>query len=148
MRGQVTIEFILVLVIVLVILATISLPTIDRIEQDISDVGTAASLAANQQQIVNAAEELSLSGCGSRKTIRVFVNEGPFAQQNITWTSSYVNGSFFFLNGTAASLRGATYPDYINITAAAGSGGYWPVTVAKNCNFARPTANGCIGYGC
>lgn len=146
MRGQVTIEFILVLVIMLVILATISLPLVDWLDQSVSDTGMAISLASVQQKIANTAEELSLAGCGSHKTIRVFVGADPFNQAKVEWNSTHIKGEFYMLDNTGKNMTAIRFPDYIKLENTTIGGGYYDVKVTKDCG--SPTSLGCVGYGC
>ncbi len=148
MRGQVTIEFILVLVIMLVILATVSLPLVDQLQQDVGDTGTAIGLATVQQKIANTAEELALSGCGSHKSIRVFVDADPFNQARVEWNSTHIYGEFYMLDNTRKQMRAVPFPSYIKLENSTLGGGYYGVTVTKYCNSANPTSLGCVGYGC
>lgn len=146
MRGQVTIEFILVLVIMLVILATVSLPIVDRLEQDVSDTGIAISLASVQQKISNTAEELALSGCGSHKTIRVSIDADPFNQARVEWNSTHIYGEFYMLDNTLKHMKAIGFPAYIKLENTTIGGGYYEVNVTKDCG--SPTSSGCVGYGC
>ena len=146
MRGQVTIEYILILVIMLVILATVSLPTVDQIEADVTDVGNAVNLASVQQRIVSTANEMSLTGCGSTKAITVHIQQDVFTPGRIKWNKTHVWGYFMQLDGEEKTLKSARYPTNIHIDNKTRTGDYWEMQIDKNCTGAIPT--GCIGMGC
>jgi len=149
MKGQVTIEFILVLVVMLVILATVSFPLVDWLEQGVSDTGIAVGLATVLQKITNTAEELSLAGCGSHKVIRVFVDADPFNQAKVEWNSTYVFGEFYMLDNTLKYMKAIPFPSYIRLVNNTLDGGYYEVTATKVCNDGiHPSSSGCVGYGC
>lgn len=148
MKGQVTIEFILVLVVMLVILATVSLPTVERIEQDVTDTGTAVNLVAVQQRILNTAEELSMAGCNSHKTIRVFVDADAFNQAKVSWDQNTIGGQYYQLDNTQKFLKNIPFPDYIDLFGSMVGSGYYNVQVTKQCASVRPSSSGCVGDGC
>ncbi|MCK4328067.1 MAG: hypothetical protein KAW41_06420 [Candidatus Diapherotrites archaeon] len=150
MRGQVTIEYILILVIMLVILATVSMPTVEQVEADVTDTGNAINLAAAQQRIISTANEMKLTGCGSKKTITVYIQRDLFTPARIEWDASKVWGNFTHMSGETSKLKSLGYPDNIKIDRVSGSGGYWDISIAKDCTGAPPSClpNCCIGVGC
>ena len=146
MKGQVTIEFILVLVVVLVILATVSLPTVDRIEQDVTDTGLAVSIASVQNRLANTAKELRMSGCGSHKNITVYLDANVFNEANVTWDGSEVNGFYRQLDGELKEMKGVPYPGDMMMIMSSGPGPYWDVEIKKICPTAGLPTTPCIGY--
>ncbi|MFC2174672.1 hypothetical protein ACFLQ2_02270 [archaeon] len=144
MRGQVTIEYILVLVIMLVILATVSIPTIEQIEVDVTDTGNAINLAAVQQRIASTAREMSLTGCGSTKNITVHIQQDLFTPLTITWDGNKVGGQLKLMNGTDRDLKDLTFPDTIKVEASNSTQfHYWDLRFTKDCG--TFTSSGCIG---
>ncbi len=149
MRGQVTIEFILILVIMLVILATISLPAIENMEVEVKDTGLAITTAAIQQRLLTASKELQLSGCGSQKTITVHLDENNcFTPAKIEWNETHIFGAYMTIAGDQMLLKEITYPEHISLVGSTTSSlGYWDVTVKKDCS-ATVNPIGYIGDGC
>ena len=145
MRGQTTIEFILVLVIMLVILATISMPTVEKMEAAVTDTGHAISLASAQQRIITAANELSLAGCGSQKTLTIYLDEDALTPVKLYWDVAYVKGQYYQLDGTIKDLKDAPYPGSMKLTNSSLGSNYWSVKVRKECG---SSASGCIGSIC
>ena len=133
MRGQTTIEFILVLVIMLVILATISMPTVERMEAAVTDTGHAIGLASAQQRLITTANELSLAGCGSQKTLTIYIDEDSLTPAKLCWNATHVWGKYFQLDGTTKALKDIAYAGNINFTASGLGSNYWKVAVKKTC---------------
>lgn len=72
-KGQTSIEFIIIVLIVVLFIITTTKPLIENakgITEDISNITRANSEA---KRIANAAMEISMMGAGSKKTIEVFV---------------------------------------------------------------------------
>ena len=147
MKGQVTIEYILVLVIMLVILATVSMPTVEQIEADVTDTGNAVNLAAAQQKIASTATQMSLAGCGSRKLVTVHIQRDLFTPANITWDANKITGFFMRVNGTVLELKDLPYPQSVAITIPTiqpSNKEYHALNITKDCS-AGASPSGCIG---
>ena len=125
-KGQVTIEFILILVVMLTILTTISIPLINAMRDEVSDVSIATSLASSVYSIRSAGEELSLAGCHSFKDVTVFVdNSDPFTLANVTVnnTDRSIYGQFILMNGSVATVPAevVSLPAGVNASYSGGS---------------------------
>jgi len=155
-KGQVTVEFILILVIMLTILATVSMPAVDDVTKWVDETSTVVSLAAAQRRIINTAEELSMAGCGSYKNIGVYVDPVhiTYREASVVWDSDYVWGSFTNATGDTQELVKLHYPDYIKISVPVCAGGCcvvnntYVVRVEKDCSTSRPTVPAGIGGVC
>lgn len=149
-RGQVTIEFILVLVIILTILATVSIPLVNSVTDSVTDTSVAINLGAAQQRIVLAAEQMSFAGCGSFKNITLFIENDPLADANLFWDASDIGGNFTNVDGTEEYMIDIPFPDYIKLSSTCeNSGGVFNVQVEKDCNGGeRPSSEFAIGSVC
>jgi hypothetical protein len=114
----VTVEFVLILVIMLTILASVSMPAVDDVTNWVEDTSTVVSLAAGQRRIVNTAEEIAMGGCGSYKTVKVYVDPVQITYKNATllWNRDVVWGEFSDTDLDEKELSRLSYPDYIKLT--------------------------------
>lgn len=113
-KAQVSIEFILILVVMLAILGSVTFPTVNKMTDSAEDTSKAISLAAAQRRIINTAEEISMGSCGSYKVIGIYLTDVPFGT-NILWNKTYVWGNFTNSSQGEETLRAIDYPPYIQI---------------------------------
>ncbi|MCD6522736.1 MAG: hypothetical protein J7K68_03225 [Candidatus Diapherotrites archaeon] len=147
MRAQVTVEFILLLVIMLTMFATVSIPLVNYVTDTISDTSIAINLGASVQRIRNTAEEVALMGCGSYKNITVYVESDPLAQSNIRWNSTYIWGDYYDNKGEKQILSKVAIPDYIKISSGCPIAlNTYEIRIEKDCTSQNPTQEGVIGY--
>ncbi|MBN3037239.1 MAG: hypothetical protein JW834_02225 [Candidatus Diapherotrites archaeon] len=144
-RGQATVEFILIVVIMLTILATISIPMINEVTDWVADMGVAVSMGSSAQRVVSTAEEVALMGCGSYKKVRVAVDDNPLAAANLRWGKDAVWGNYSDQDGTPHELRQLDYPSFVRLDGGCdqyvgGASREYVVTVSKDCSAQRPTA--------
>lgn len=75
LKGQVSIEFILIIVLMMMLIQTIIEPSINLASNALADIKRVGEAKAASQKLVNALDELALSGDGAVKTIFLFVPE-------------------------------------------------------------------------
>ncbi|MFA6268793.1 MAG: class III signal peptide-containing protein [archaeon] len=71
-KGQVALEFIFLLLIVIVYLTTVTMPLGKETTALVNDVESVTKANNEVQKLTNAINEVSLLGVGSRKTVTVF----------------------------------------------------------------------------
>ena len=138
LRAQVTIEFILIMVIMITILSTIAIPMINEVTDDIIDTSVAVSIASSVQRIVNTGEDVSMMGCGSYKNITIFVESDPLAQANIFWydvAEPKIGGNYTNIDGTFVEVFPVTVPKGITLSSGCpvDGGNTYHVKVEKGC---------------
>jgi len=116
-KAQVTVEFVLILVIMLAVLATISLQVVDEVTAMIEDSALAVNLAAAQERIVTTAEEVSTGSCGSFKEIGIYIDPSFLSLRDaeIHWNGTHVMGNFTDSTGQVVNLKALQIPYYITI---------------------------------
>jgi len=137
-RGQVTIEFVLILVVMLTVLATLSIPLAKDVAEQTIDTGIAVSLASAAQRIAQAAEEVSYSGCGSFKNVTVYLDHDAYAIPSILVDSEGVWGNYSDMVDDTQTTKHIPYPKYIKLTAyCPSSGDTYTVKAEKDCSVDR-----------
>lgn len=137
-RGQVTIEFILILVIMLTVLATMSIPMAKDVADEAIETGTAVSLAASVQRIAQSADEVSYAGCGSFKNVTVYVEPDALSQPSVYFNDTRVWGEYYDMAGDPVSTQQLAYADYTKLTAYCKAEGHvFTVKVEKDCGAQR-----------
>jgi len=144
MKGQITIEYVLVLVIVLTIVSLVSIPLINYAEDSIKDVGYGVLLANKISKILDAIHTVSVSGCGSRYTVNVSLSPLDTLGARITIDQENISGSYYLQNGTLVSVKTYSYPDYIKVTCNT-FGNTAKVVIERDCSTKRPNNNCVIG---
>ncbi len=134
-RGQVTIEFVLILIVVLVIVSTISIPLISYTEENVRDIGGAIVLSQEINKIVKSAEDLALSGCGSSKTVYIDTNQldSVVGAYSIKIKDQAINASFYLQNGTRVNLKPVSLPQYIAVSCNGNE-----ISLSKDCTTVYP----------
>jgi hypothetical protein len=137
-RGQVTIEFILILVVMLTVLATLSIPLAKDVAEQTIDTGVAVSLASSVQRVAQAAEEVSYSGCGSFKTVPLYFDPDPFSIPSLLVDNENVWGNYSDMVDDVQRTKKIPYPKYIKMTVDCQSAGNtYTVKVEKDCTVDR-----------
>ena len=160
-RGQVTIEFVLVLVVMLTVLATLSIPLAKDVAEETIDTGIALALGSSAQRLVQAAEEVSYSGCGSYKNISIYIEPDALAGATMYIDDDEVWSEYTNMTADQVTTKKLTYAKYTKMTAYCGAYGHtYVVKVEKDCNSQRPAPeqlgngktlfgnNAYIGYRC
>lgn len=144
-EGQITIEFILIVVVLLAILSVVTFPVVEKMTDSAQDTSRAISLAAAQRRIINTAEEVSMGGCGSFKTIDVYIRPDVDSEPNIIWNTTHVWGNFSNSTLYEVNLTRLPFPKYIKLDKGFADGDCvgqnltFYVTVLKDCSDVRPT---------
>ena len=143
MKGQITIEYVLILVIVLTIVSLVSIPLINYAEDSIKDVGYGVLLANKISKILDAIHTVSVSGCGSRK---VLVIPSGFSDlgAGIVINSENITGYYYLQNGSLVYQKAYSYPDYISISCSVSDEGVRFV-IERDCSTKRPNNNCEVG---
>ncbi|MCD6414081.1 MAG: hypothetical protein J7L23_00440 [Candidatus Diapherotrites archaeon] len=146
-KGQITIEYILIIVIALAILGSVTFPAVNDMTDAAKDTSMAVLLASAQQRIINTAEEVSMASCGSFKNIYIYIPPKYIQAPNVLWDKDYVWGNFANSSGDVNSIGKLGFPDYIKITGSCPSAvnNTFKVTITKDCTNSRPTASGGVG---
>ena len=72
-KGQVAIEFMFIILIVIVYISTVTIPLVKESKEAVTDVDSIARANNETQKIVNVINDVYLMGDGSRQTIKVYV---------------------------------------------------------------------------
>jgi hypothetical protein len=155
MRGQVTLEFMLMIVVLLAFFGSVTQPFITDTTNGLQEAATATMLATAQQRIINTAEQVSQLSCGASTRIAVTVPSDEFTRPNVTWNPAWapgkVAGGFLRLGAPQANYtEPQSIPTNIKIeedlTVPASAPNYF-IKISKDCSSPSPTAFGAIGYG-
>ena len=115
-RGQVTIEFMLLLIVVLVIISTVSLPLIQYTTDTLVDTAGGIVLSQEVMKIVKTSDDIAMSGCGSFR--RIFIDQSQLDAlvnyYNINISSGIVKGMYLLRNGSYAYLKPYSVPNYVD----------------------------------
>jgi len=137
-RGQVTIELILILVIMLTVLASMSIPMVKDMADQSIDVGTALALSTSAQRIAQAADEVSYAGCGSFKNVTVYIEPDALARPCLYFNESRVWGEYDDMAGDTVSTKQLAYADDIKLHSFNGASDHvYTVRVEKDCSKQR-----------
>lgn len=72
-KGQVSVEYLLVILVVLIVLGTVTIPMIGSSVSSSSDVSKASDAKAAVDTIANAADLVYANGPGSKRTLSVYI---------------------------------------------------------------------------
>jgi hypothetical protein len=142
--GQITIEYILIMVIMLAVLGSVTLPIVNNMTDVTRDTSRVVSLAAAQRRIINTAEEVSMSSCGSFKVVGIYMTPEVLAAPNVLWNKTHVWGNFSNASGNSFNLTRLEYPSYIKIEGGTCPAGCMPIS--NNTFFIRVLKD-CTGTG-
>ena len=129
--GQLTIEFILLLVIVLTIVSTVVIPIINDSRDMLSEASMAATLSAASQKISETARAISYSGCGSAKTIEIYVTQDVFMNPTISQDGI---AQFTMFDGETKTIKSTPLPSGIALSITGPVDGIYTVRVARVCD--------------
>ena len=153
-KGQMTVEFILIMVVMLAVLGSVTFPIVNSMTDSARDTSRAVALASAQRRIINTAEEVSMGSCGSFKTVGIYIPPEVLSEPNLLWDKTHVWGNFTNSTSDSIALRKLEYPIYIKIEGGAYDGDTPPactpncvpaknntffVTIRKDCSATRPT---------
>ncbi|MCD4739724.1 hypothetical protein K8R43_00875 [archaeon] len=144
--------------IMLAVLGSVTFPKVNSMTDFAGDASMAVSLAAGQRRIINTAEEVSLGGCGSFKTIGVYMPISLIAYPNLLWNETHVWGNFTDSNHTVIYMKPLVYPSYIKITggtcntppppsspgACTIEENVYSIKIEKDCSLLHPTVDLCL----
>ncbi len=148
-RGQITVEFILILIIVLTIITTVSIPLIQFATDTLQDTGNGVLLAQVVGEIKSAADSVSMSGCGSYEIVHINTGElnssigSGLYSINITGTGAgdvAVKFRYYLQNGTEVSGKTVLLPNYISVSCK-NKDGIYDVNISKDCTHLGGTAS-------
>jgi uncharacterized protein (UPF0333 family) len=72
-KGQVAIEFMFIILIVIVYITTVTIPLVKESKTAVEDIDSLSRANNETQKILNAVNEVYLMGEGSRQTINVYI---------------------------------------------------------------------------
>jgi len=73
MKGQASIEFLLILLIAVLYITTIIIPNVENAEDRITDISNFAKLTISAEKLAKSIQYISLAGDGSKQTIQIVV---------------------------------------------------------------------------
>ncbi len=74
-RGQASIEFLLIMLVGILYLSTIIVPNVENAESRVKDISALSKLTVSADKLVNSIQFVSLAGDGTRQTIQIAVPE-------------------------------------------------------------------------
>lgn len=94
-RGQVAIEFIFILLIIIIYIFTVTKPLIDSSVSAVDDIERISKIKNETEKLSNAVNETHLLGNGTKRTIFLFIpnNARIFCEENLIGFSATINDS-------------------------------------------------------
>ncbi len=140
-RGQVTIEFVLILIVILVIITTVSIPLVNYASDTLRDTGNAVLLKQDMDKILGISRIISSSGCNSSANITIDKGQlnSSIGVYSLNITDS-IHASYMLQNGTNVSLKPVELPNYVDVSCV-DKGDHAIVMVRKDCNTLHPNNN-------
>ncbi|GAB4316260.1 MAG: class III signal peptide-containing protein [Methanobacteriaceae archaeon] len=118
-RGQVSVEYLLLLLVILIILGSVTIPLIGSSIEASTDVSSVSDAKTAVESIANAADVVYSNGPGSVRTVNVYipqntnlVTRGNNIGMNITYSqgTKFVNSTTYYtFNNTSASVTNRWY---------------------------------------
>jgi uncharacterized protein (UPF0333 family) len=90
-KGQISIEFMLLLMVLLLFMFTTILPGAKEAEKGVDDASRISAAIMAQEKIVSSANYLSVLGSGSKQTLTVFLPE----KTSMTYSSEKLTLTFY-----------------------------------------------------
>ncbi|MGC9516098.1 MAG: class III signal peptide-containing protein [Methanomicrobiales archaeon] len=118
-RGQVSVEYLLILLVILIVLGSVTIPLIGSSIEASTDVSTVSDAKAAVDSIANAANVVYSNGPESKRTLDVYipqntnlVTSGNTVGMNITYSdgTKFVNSTTYYaLNNQTTALNSQWY---------------------------------------
>ncbi len=117
-RGQVSVEYLLVVLILIVVLSVITIPLIGNSIDASNDVSDASDAKIATDTLANAADVVYANGPGAKRTVSFFVPQ----TGNLSFVNSTVKMSLQYSNGTNSYINSSTQYNLGNKTTSVSSG--------------------------
>lgn len=118
-RGQVSVEYLLLLLVILIVLGSITIPLIGNSIEASTDVSTVSDAKTAVESIASAADVVYSNGPGSKRTVNVYIPQdtslvarGNNVGMNITYSdgTKFVNSTTYYtFNNTTATVNNQWY---------------------------------------
>lgn len=107
-QGQLSAEYLLLLVVILLILSVITIPLVTQSIGASSDVSHVSDASNAVNNIANAVNVVYANGPGAKRTVKVYIPQDNFI---LNRSGTYVNGTVNFVNGGNKTVVARTnYP--------------------------------------
>ncbi|MDP3035006.1 MAG: class III signal peptide-containing protein [Methanobacteriaceae archaeon] len=103
-RGQVSVEYLLVILVLIVILSVVTIPLIGNSIDASNDVSDASDAKVATDTLANAADVVYANGPGAKRTVSFFVPQNG----SLSFGNSTVALSLKYSNGTNDSINSST----------------------------------------
>ena len=117
-RGQVSVEYLLVVLVLILVLSLVTVPLIGQSLDASSDVSSASDAKIAVENIANAADVVYANGPGAKRTLTVYI---PQTTQLVTFNNT-VGLNITYSNGTAGIINTTTQYPVANNTFAVSEG--------------------------
>jgi len=103
-KGQISAEYLLTVVVILIILATVSIPLVGSSINNTMDISNSADVEKAVNSIANAVNIVYSNGPGAKRTISVYVP----SNLTLTWDGTGIQMSVPLNNGTTKTIKADT----------------------------------------
>ncbi len=117
-RGQVSVEYLLVVLVLILILSVVTIPLIGKSIDSSNDVSDASDAKVATDTLANAADVVYSNGPGSKRTVSFYVPQ----TGTLKFANSTVSLSLVYSNGTNSSINSSTQYNLGNNTTSVSSG--------------------------
>ena len=98
-RGQVSVEYLLIILILILVLSIVTIPLIGSSVDASNDVSDASDAKVAVDTLANAADVVYANGPGAKRTVSFYIPQ----TSNLTFTNSTVKLNLIYSNGTSSS---------------------------------------------
>ncbi len=128
-RGQVSVEYLLVILVLLLVLSIVTIPLIGSSIDASNDVSQASDAKVATDTLANAADVVYANGPGAKRTVSFYIPQNT----NITFANGVVKMNLVYSNGTTGSISSSTQFNFANNTTAVSTGWHnatvtWPLS--------------------
>lgn len=112
-RGQVSVEYLLLLLVILIILGSVTIPLIGSSIEASTDVSSVSDAKTAVESIANAADVVYSNGPGSVRTVNVYIPQNTnlvTRGNNVGMNITYSQGTKFVNSTTYYAFNNATTP--------------------------------------
>jgi uncharacterized protein (UPF0333 family) len=117
-RGQVSVEYLLVVLVLILILSVITIPLIGESIDSSNDVSDASDAKVATDTLANAADVVYANGPGAKRTVSFYIPQNGA----LKFVNSTVSLSLVYSNGTNSSINSSTQYNLGNNTTTVSSG--------------------------
>jgi len=117
-RGQVSVEYLLVVLVLILILSIITIPLIGESIDSSNDVSDASDAKVATDTLANAADVVYANGPGAKRTVSFYIPQNGA----LKFANSTVSLSLVYSNGTNSSINSSTQYNLGNNTTTVSSG--------------------------